>query len=281
MLLCGFHTGLAPDVAVVHADRAALKLTDLAALHKSLSALELMDLTALHKSSGEEEVIEMLDGSDTGDMLSDLSEAKNRTCDGGSQLAKQATCLTLPQLLGSMRAWGSPREARLMLAGLDGAGKTTVLYRLKNGHAVTTVPTMGFNVESLEYGKLRFTIWDLGGQEMIRRAWRHYAMGTEGLVFVVDSCDHARIEDASEELHMLLRAGELRKAKVLVYANKQDMPGAMTAAEIAEKLGLYSLVNNPWSIQQSCAIHGDGLYEGINWLAAELSGQAVELGTWL
>merc|ERR1711990_782280 len=103
----------------------------------------------------------------------------------------------------------------------DAAGKTTILYKLKLGEVVTTIPTIGFNVETVEYKNLSFTVWDVGGQDRIRKLWRHYYQGTEGLIFVVDSNDRDRIEDAREELTKLLPEDAMRDAVVLVLANKQ------------------------------------------------------------
>ncbi|KAA0193630.1 hypothetical protein HAZT_HAZT002448 [Hyalella azteca] len=87
-----------------------------------------------------------------------------------------------------------------MLVGLDAAGKTTILYKLKLGEIVTTIPTIGFNVETVEYKNISFTVWDVGGQDKIRPLWRHYFQNTQGLIFVVDSNDRERISEASEEL---------------------------------------------------------------------------------
>ena len=66
------------------------------------------------------------------------------------------------------------REMRILMLGLDAAGKTTILYKLKLGEVVSSVPTIGFNVETLEYKKIKFTVWDVGGQDKIRLLWRHY-----------------------------------------------------------------------------------------------------------
>merc|ERR1711948_209891 len=107
-----------------------------------------------------------------------------------------------------------------MGVGLDAAGKTTILYKLKLNEVVTTIPTIGFNVETVEYKKLSFTVWDIGGQDKIRKLWRHYYMGTAGVIFVVDSNDRDRIEDAREELSKMLSEDELRDAALLVLANK-------------------------------------------------------------
>merc|ERR1719161_2994884 len=131
------------------------------------------------------------------------------------------------------------------MLGLDAAGKTTILYKLKLGEVVTTIPTIGFNVETVEYKNITFTVWDVGGQSKIRPLWRHYYQGTNGLIFVVDSSDRDRVEDAREELTNILSADEMRDAVLLVLANKQDLPRAMPAAEITEKLGLNSMRNRP------------------------------------
>ena len=148
------------------------------------------------------------------------------------------------------------------MVGLDAAGKTTILYKLKLGEVVTTIPTIGFNVETVEYKNISFTVWDVGGQDKIRPLWRHYYQNTQGLIFVVDSNDRERAEDAREELHRMLNEPELSSAVLLVFANKQDLPKAMPTAEVAEKLGLHSLRGRVWHIQGTCATTGDGLYEG-------------------
>merc|ERR1719271_1954022 len=125
------------------------------------------------------------------------------------------------------------KEMRILMVGLDAAGKTTILYKLKLGEVVTTIPTIGFNVETVEHKNITFTVWDIGGQDKIRKLWRYYYQGTDGAIFIVDSSDRDRIEDAREELFRMLCDDEMRNAVLLVFANKQDLPGAMTAAEIA------------------------------------------------
>lgn len=90
------------------------------------------------------------------------------------------------------------------LVGLDAAGKTTILYKLKLGEIVTTIPTIGFNVETVEYKNICFTVWDVGGQDKIRPLWRHYFQNTQGLIFVVDSNDRERITEAQDELQKMV-----------------------------------------------------------------------------
>ena len=131
----------------------------------------------------------------------------------------------------------------------------------------TTIPTIGFNVETVEYRNISFTVWDVGGQHKIRRLWRHYYQDTNGLIFVVDSTDEDRFIEAAEELHSLLSNDEMRDAKVLIYANKQDLPTASNASAISDKLNLRNLRNHEWYIQPCSAISGDGLYEGLDWLS--------------
>ncbi|KAI1811787.1 ADP-ribosylation factor family-domain-containing protein [Poronia punctata] len=167
------------------------------------------------------------------------------------------------------KLWGK-KEMRILMVGLDAAGKTTILYKLKLGEIVTTIPTIGFNVETVEYKNIQFTVWDVGGQDKIRPLWRHYFQNTQGIIFVVDSNDRDRIVEAREELQRMLNEDELRDAILLVFANKQDLPNAMNAAEITDKLGLHNLRQRAWYIQSTCATSGDGLYEGLEWLATTL-----------
>ncbi|PRP76223.1 ADP-ribosylation factor 1 [Planoprotostelium fungivorum] len=163
------------------------------------------------------------------------------------------------------------KDMRILMVGLDAAGKTTVLYKLKLGEVVTTIPTIGFNVETVEYKNINFTVWDVGGQDKIRPLWRHYFQNTQGIIFVVDSNDRERISEAREELDKMLNEDELRDAVLLVFANKQDLPNAMSVAEVTDKLGLHALRNRKWYIQATCATSGDGLYEGLDWMSSTLS----------
>lgn len=153
------------------------------------------------------------------------------------------------------------------MVGLDASGKTTILYKLKLGEIVRTVPTIGFNVETVMYKNISFTVWDVGGQQKIRHLWRHYFQSAHGLIFVVDSNDRRRISEARNELHCILSYIELKDAMLLVFANKQDVPDAMPVSEVADKLGLPTLKQRHWYIQSSSATSGRGLYEGLDWLS--------------
>ncbi|XP_043711903.1 ADP-ribosylation factor 1-like [Telopea speciosissima] len=166
------------------------------------------------------------------------------------------------------------REMRILMVGLDASGKTTILYKLKLGEIVTTIPTIGFNVETVEYKNVSFTVWDVGGQDKIRPLWRHYFQNSQGVIFVVDSNDRERISEARNELQRMLSEDELRDATLLVFANKQDLPNALSVSEITNKLGLQSLRQRRWYIQSTCATSGQGLYEGLDWLSNNISSKA-------
>uniref|UniRef100_A0A4W6DLR6 ARF GTPase 5 n=1 Tax=Lates calcarifer TaxID=8187 RepID=A0A4W6DLR6_LATCA len=130
---------------------------------------------------------------------------------------------------------------------------------------------MGFNVETVEYKNISFTVWDVGGQDKIRPLWRHYFQNTQGLIFVVDSNDRERVAESADELSKMLMEDELKDAVLLVFANKQDLPNALTVSELTDKLGLSALRNKNWHIESTCATQGQGLYEGLDWLSKELS----------
>ena len=121
-------------------------------------------------------------------------------------------------------------------------------------------------METVEFRGAVFTVWDVGGQDRIRALWRHYYANSNGIIFVVDASDKARLRKAREELVIMLKEPELANASLLVYANKQDQEQAMKAALIADGLGLYQLQNRRWHVQGACALTGDGLVEGLLWL---------------
>ena len=175
--------------------------------------------------------------------------------------------LTISNLFSRLFA---KKQMRILMVGLDAAGKTTILYKLKLGEIVTTIPTIGFNVETVEYKNISFTVWDVGGQDKIRPLWRHYYQNTQGLIYVVDSSDKERVEESREELHKMLNEDELRDAIVLVFANKQDLPDAVSVSELTQRLKLNEL-RRKWYVQAACATQGTGLYEGLDWLSNELS----------
>ncbi|KAF9093191.1 hypothetical protein BGX29_010057 [Mortierella sp. GBA35] len=180
------------------------------------------------------------------------------------------------------------RDIRILLLGLDASGKTTLLYRLRYNTVLNTIPTIGFNVETIETTTTttttvtssnrsqvhHFTVWDISGSHI--SLWRHYFAGTAGLIFVIDSTDYARFEEAKEALWWVLRDSDNMQDTqvVLVFANKQDGGNAMTVGEVKEALDLENLPGvasgrRRWHIQGSSAFMGEGFMEGLEWLGTQ------------
>ncbi|KAG8512481.1 ADP-ribosylation factor-like protein 14 [Galemys pyrenaicus] len=157
------------------------------------------------------------------------------------------------------------QETRILLLGLDSAGKSTLLYKLKLARDIVTTPTIGFNVEMIELEKsLPLTVWDVGGQEKMRRVWKYYCENTDGLLYVVDSTDKQRIEDARREFEHILKNEYIKNVPVVLFANKQDVPGALTAEEITRMFKVKKLCSDRnWYVQPCCATTGEGLVEGL------------------
>lgn len=162
------------------------------------------------------------------------------------------------------------KEMRILMLGLDAAGKTTILYKLKMGQSIATIPTVGFNVETVKYKNVNFNVWDVGGQDKIRPLWRHYFTGTQGLIFVVDSADTDRIDEAREELHRIVNDREMKDAFILIMANKQDLDRALKPDELIELLDMKSIRGHEWLVQPTVALSDEGLYEGLAWLTDNL-----------
>jgi len=173
------------------------------------------------------------------------------------------------------RLFGKKQELRVLMLGFDSPGRTTALYRLKLGEVVTAIPTIGFNVENIDYDRVDFTFWDVGGRTKIRPLWRHYYQNTYAVIFVVNSQEQAfneMLDEYLDELGKIMSDDELRDSVLLVWANKQDLPGALLPAEIASKLQLHKLRDRTWHIQGTVALTGEGLYESMDWLAKTSQG---------
>lgn len=160
------------------------------------------------------------------------------------------------------------REVRVLLLGLDNAGKSTLLYKLKHNASVSTVPTIGFNVEMLEARKNRkhvaLTVWDVGGQWKMREHWDSFHQDTAVLVFVVDSSDQKRLNEARRELENTLRSDELRDRPLVLLANKQDVNGALTVTEVKDKFNLTKIcLDRDWFVQPCSASTGFGVEEAL------------------
>lgn len=170
---------------------------------------------------------------------------------------------------------------RVVLIGLDGAGKTTVLRQLvSRGAAPETLPTIGFSVQELVLDGLPLTVFDVGGQAKIRELWSQYARGADGLVLVVDSGDHSRLVDVRTELVRLLHGpANLSSCTVLVLANKQDQRQALAPTELIARLRLHE-IEAAWHIEGTVGLDGTGIDNGFDWLVSHLSTKGAKASGW-
>uniref|UniRef100_A0A8B9NUJ0 ADP ribosylation factor like GTPase 5C n=1 Tax=Apteryx owenii TaxID=8824 RepID=A0A8B9NUJ0_APTOW len=160
---------------------------------------------------------------------------------------------------------------KVIIVGLDNAGKTTILYQFLTREVVHTSPTIGSNVEEVVLRKTHFLMWDIGGQETLRSAWNSYYCNTEFVILVIDSSDRERLQVTREELYKMLAHEDLQRAAVLILANKQDVKDSMTTSEISQVLMLGSIKDHPWHIQGCCALTGEGLPAGLAWLQSRVA----------
>ena len=162
------------------------------------------------------------------------------------------------------------KEVRVLMVGLDNAGKTTIVKRV-NGEDISTIsPTLGFNIKTMSFRGYRMNIWDVGGQKTLRSYWRNHYEATDGMVWVVDSADVRRLRDCKDELHKLLGEEKLAGSSLLIFANKQDIPGALTKKEIAQVLELDQMEKRHWHIEGCSAVSGEGLLEGFEWCVKDI-----------
>lgn len=164
------------------------------------------------------------------------------------------------------------REIRILILGLDNAGKTTILKHLNGEDTSLVEPTLGFNIKTLEHNGFRLNIWDVGGQKSIRSFWRNYFENTDALVWVVDSADSMRIDVSKEEIERILSQDQMAHCTLLVFANKQDVQGALDVKTIKEQLELDKLSQDrSWRIHGCSGLRGDGLIDGIAWLVEDVA----------
>lgn len=163
----------------------------------------------------------------------------------------------------------SKREIKFVLIGLDLAGKTSILNKLRFNDAGSTTPTVGFNYETVTHKNVSYDISDTGGQDKLRDLWRHYYEEANGVVFAVDSTDEERLNCAKEELHKAMHNINLNKAFLCVLANKRDLDGCMSIDTITRGLDLESFTGkHEWTIMETNALKGAGLYAALEWMAS-------------
>jgi len=167
--------------------------------------------------------------------------------------------------------YNNEKEVKVSMIGIDTAGKTTILYRLLKGETVNTIPTIGINNETIKYKNLKLNVWDIGGNDKGRCLGHQYhCPKSDAIILVIDSNDIDRIDEARDEFQHICYCEINENIPILIYANKQDLPNALSCYKITEKLNLQSL-KQEWYITGTCATLGDGLYEGLEWLCKKLN----------
>ena len=91
--------------------------------------------------------------------------------------------------------WTKQKEMRILMMGLENLGKSTILNQIGNGTIITTIPTIGFNVETIEHKNISFTCWSVVGQDRIRPLYSHYYQNTQGLIWVIDASNHDTMQE--------------------------------------------------------------------------------------
>jgi len=164
----------------------------------------------------------------------------------------------------------SSNNFKIVILGLQNAGKTTILYRLSLGQLVSTQPTIGSNVEEISHNNVKFQAWDLGGQETMRSVWDVYYINTDAIIYVIDSADVDCYEESKVEFLKLMQHEELKSSTILIYANKQDLDSAKPISDIVTIYGLDKIKDKVCYIQPCSAKTGEGLMAGLKWLSEQL-----------
>ena len=156
-------------------------------------------------------------------------------------------------------------KRKILLVGLDGAGKTTTLYQLKLNEFLETVTTIGLNVETIKHKNLELLIFDVGGQA--RSLWSYYFEDLDALIFVIDTTDFDRIKIVREELLKCTEALKKRNYVLLLYLNKQDVDKKLDVIDVIELAGINEIEGVDVIVQKCSALKGEGLVEGLEKLS--------------
>ena len=137
----------------------------------------------------------------------------------------------------------SKPDIHVLVIGLDHAGKSTLLEHIKTVYSrvqglpsdkITPTPTIGMNLGKFKHKGTQVIMWDLGGQLKMRAIWERYYDEAQAVVFVVDAADPARLQEAKVAYDTACASPALQDVPIMIFANKQDLPGALPLHEIAE-----------------------------------------------
>ncbi|KIV86663.1 hypothetical protein PV11_02260 [Exophiala sideris] len=161
------------------------------------------------------------------------------------------------------------KEMRILMLGLDNAGKTTIVKKVMNEDVNTVSPTLGFIIKTIDFQGYKLNIWDVGGQKTIRSYWRNYFEKTDALIWVVDATDRLRIDDCKAELKGLLLEERLAGSSLLVFLNKTDVVGGMSVEEVTKALDLENILTHRWVVVPCSAMTGQNLEKGLSWVVQD------------
>lgn len=181
---------------------------------------------------------------------------------------------------------GITKDKKVMISGLDYAGKTTLLYKMKLGEVVTTFPTIGMNIEKVQYKSMEFLAHDVGGRCSMHALLKYITDNTTGIIFVVDANDRERLEWAHDELQRLLTLETMADVPLLILLNKQDLKGAISPDEFSalwkakEERDKKRIVSSRQTLIQPCSvIVEEGISEGMLWLTSQMNPKPKEKQT--
>ncbi|XP_046849005.1 LOW QUALITY PROTEIN: ADP-ribosylation factor-like protein 13B [Xenia sp. Carnegie-2017] len=167
------------------------------------------------------------------------------------------------------------RDVRLLMLGIDNAGKSTIINNLKGEARELTIPTIGFSSAEFKLANFKAIVYDVGGGPRIRGIWKDYYAEIYGMVYVVDASDHQRISESREVLHEALYDPRLAGKPLLLFANKQDITDALSEKNLESQFGLEELANKCnccYKIFQCTALLNEGrkvdgqIKKGFSWL---------------
>ncbi|GMS82079.1 hypothetical protein PENTCL1PPCAC_4254, partial [Pristionchus entomophagus] len=159
------------------------------------------------------------------------------------------------------------KRVQVLMSGLDGSGKTSIVHRIKWGTFVNPgSANVSYYMEEITHNNITFLLYDLGASDKIRQRWISIFKDAEALIYVIDCTDDGRIEDAKYELHQHLRDPNMKGVQLLVLVSKRDLPNEMTNEMVIEQLDLTSIEDRDWHIESTSCKTGEGLFEGLAWI---------------
>jgi GTP-binding protein SAR1 len=171
------------------------------------------------------------------------------------------------------------KTGKVVLLGLDNAGKTTLVHMLRDNVLVQHMPTQKPTMETFTLGGLTFNLFDLGGHAIARRQWADYCSTADAIVFLIDASEPERFPEAKTALDSLFTDDTLRQTPLLILANKIDLPRSASEDQLRMVFGLQQTIGKdatpatsngirPVEVFMCSILKRQGFKEGFQWLAA-------------